>query len=162
MSERHPPRLTAEQRKARLLRVRRISESLGFVGKVEYRHVRTLAGGAQYGRGASESEDLLIVYSEAFERDADPDDFSLTAILAHERGHQILARHPRLSKRIDGISDASEEILASIVGSLICDDATDRDNLLRKALGEMLDCGIDAQIAVRRLRDFVILFGAIL
>ena len=41
----------------------------------------------------SAEEDLLIVYAEAFAKEADPEDFSLTAILAHERGHQILARH---------------------------------------------------------------------
>ena len=44
---------------------------------------------AQYARGSTAHEDLLTVYAEAFERDADPEDFSLEAILAHERGHQL-------------------------------------------------------------------------
>jgi hypothetical protein len=56
-------------------------------------------GGAQYGRGTVAGGDLLWLSAEAFERDADPDDFSLRAMIAHERGHQLLARHPRLAAR---------------------------------------------------------------
>src|SRR5437667_12001083 len=74
-----------------------LARALGFVGRVEYRHVYSQSGGAQYGRGAEAGADLLTVYADAFDRDADPDDFSLRAIIAHERGHQVLARHPRLS-----------------------------------------------------------------
>jgi hypothetical protein len=51
---------------------------------VEYRHVYSQTGGAQYGRGNTPEEDLLTVYAEAFERDADPQDFSLEAMIAHE------------------------------------------------------------------------------
>src|SRR5439155_24611183 len=69
------------------------------------------------------------IYAEAFERDADPEDFSLAAMIAHERGHQILARHPRIAKRVAGVSEASEEILASLVGAMICQDDTDRVTL---------------------------------
>lgn len=60
---------------------------MGFRGVVEYRHVYSQAGGAQYGLAATEDEDLLIVYAEAFDRDADPEDFALESIGAHERGH---------------------------------------------------------------------------
>jgi hypothetical protein len=63
---------------------------------------------------------MLAVYAEAFERDSNPDDFSLDAIIAHERGHQILARHPRFRKRVAGLSLAAEEILASLVGVMVC------------------------------------------
>jgi hypothetical protein len=35
---------------------------------------------AQYGRGSTPEDDMLTVYAEAFERDADPDDFALEAI----------------------------------------------------------------------------------
>src|SRR2546421_6255 len=80
------------RRRARRKRVARIARALGFVGHVEYRHVYSQTGGAQYGQGTTAAEDLLTVYAEAFDRDADPDDFSLDAILAHERGHQLLAR----------------------------------------------------------------------
>jgi hypothetical protein len=94
--------------------VSRLARGLRFVGHIEYRHVYSQTGGAQYGRGSAAEEDLLTVYAEAFERDADPDDFSLAAMIAHECGHQILARHPRIAKRVAGVSAASEEILASL------------------------------------------------
>jgi hypothetical protein len=57
---------------------------LGFVGRIEYRHVNSRFGGAQYVPGAAANEDSLILFAEAFDRDADPDDFSLEAIIAHE------------------------------------------------------------------------------
>src|SRR5713101_426818 len=121
-----PGPLTAAERRARRNRVARIARQLGFVGSVEYRHGYSQTGGAQYGRGNTPEEDLLTVYAEAFERDADPDDFSLDAMIAHECGHQILARHPRIAKRVVGVSEASEEILASLVGALICNADADR------------------------------------
>ena len=108
---------------------------LRFVGRIEYRHVYSQTGGAQYARGSNADEDLLTVYAEAFERDADPEDFSLEAILAHERGHQLLARHPRIAKRVTaaGISAGSEEILASLLGAMHCHVNADRDALVAKA-----------------------------
>src|SRR6266478_4443199 len=75
----------------------RLARAVGFVDRVEYRHVFSQSGGAQYGRGAEAGADLLTVYAEAFDRDADPHDFSLSAIIAHERGHQVFARHAPLS-----------------------------------------------------------------
>lgn len=57
-----------------------MARALGFVGRVEYRHVYSASGGAQYGHGAEVESDLLTVYAEAFDRDADPEDFSLSAI----------------------------------------------------------------------------------
>ena len=78
----------AEARRRRSV-ARRSARALGFVGQVEYRHVYSQSGGAQDGRGAEASTDLLTVDAEAFDRDADPDDFSLSAIIAHERGHQL-------------------------------------------------------------------------
>src|SRR5436190_7330879 len=113
-----PQPLTAAEQRARRNRVARLARRLGFVGRVEYRHVYSQTGGAQYGRGTTPADDLLTVYAEAFERDADPEDFSLDAILAHERGHQLLARHPRIARRIGGrVSVAGEEILASLLGA---------------------------------------------
>src|SRR5438552_14878754 len=92
-----PRPLTPAEQRARRSRVARIAQALGFIGRIEYRHVFSQTGGAQYGRGSTADEDLLAVYAGAFERDADPEDFSLEAILAHERGHQLLARHPRIA-----------------------------------------------------------------
>src|SRR5260370_35988920 len=99
-----PRAISAAQLLARKSRIALIAETAGFVGNVEYRHVRSQTGGAQFGRGSSEQDDLLTVYAEAFERDVDPEDFSLEAMIAHERGHQILARHPRLANRVAGLS----------------------------------------------------------
>jgi hypothetical protein len=92
---------------------------------------------------------LLTVYAEAFERDADPEDFSLAGMIAHERGHQILARHPRIA----GISMASEEILASLLGALLSRDESDRVTLYAKAAAELLERGQSAEAANRQLQD---------
>jgi hypothetical protein len=132
------------------------------VGRVEYRHVYSRTGGAQYGRGSTSAEDLLTVYAEAFERDANPDDFSLGAMLAHERGHQLLARHPRIAKRVAGVSEASEEILASLLGAMICTDDSDRATLLAEATAELLDRGQSAETASRQLQELWDLLEALL
>ena len=111
-----PDPISAVELESRLRRVMSISVDLGFVGTVEYRHVYSKSGGAQYGLGRTAEQDLLTVYAEAFDKDADPEDFSLTAILAHERGHQILVRHARIAKRVSGrLSGAGEEITAECV-----------------------------------------------
>ena len=123
------------------------------MGDVEYRHVYSQTGGAQYGRGSTEGVDLLTVYAEAFERDTDPEEFSLEAIISHERGHQLVARHPRIAKRVAGVSEASEEILASLLGAMICNDDADRITLFAKALAELLAHGQSAESANRQLQE---------
>lgn len=131
-----------------------LARALGFIGRIEYRHVYSQTGGAQYGRGSTAAEDLLTVYAEAFDRDRDPEDFSLESIIAHERGHQLLARHPRIARRVAGrISPASEEILASLLGAMLCEKADDRDVLVAKATVELLDHGETPDVATRRLQD---------
>ena len=156
------PLIPAEQRARRTVAAR-IARGLGFLGRIEYRHVYSQTGGAQYGRGSTAEEDLLTVYAEAFERDADPEDFSLAAILAHERGHQLLARHPRIAKRVAGrISAASEEILASLLGAMLCVAEADRDALVAKATVELLDHGETADIVTRRLQELWDLLEALL
>jgi hypothetical protein len=119
MAKRSPRAISAAQFRTREKRVQFIAKAVGFVGNVEYRHVYSQTGGAQYGRGGTQRADLLTVYAEAFERDADPEDFFLEAMIAHERRHQILARHPRIAKRVAGVSEAGEEILASLLGAII-------------------------------------------
>lgn len=118
----------------------------------------------QYGRGSTADEDLLTVYAEAFERDADPEDFSLKAIVAHERGHQLLARHPRIAKRVAAasISAGSEEILASLLGAMQCAAGTDRDALLAKATTELLNIGEAFEVSTRRLQELWNLLEALL
>ena len=154
MGSSSPRPVSAVERRARRDRIVRIGRAVGFVGRIEYRHVYSQTGGAQYGRGSTREEDLLTVYAEAFERDADPDDFTLEAMLAHERGHQLLARHPRIARRVAGrISAASEEILASLLGAMLCTAVTDRDALVTKALAELLDHGETLDMASRRLPE---------
>jgi len=153
MERSSPGPLTHAERRARHKRAAGIAWKLGFVGSVEYRHVYSQTGGAQYGRANTPKEDLLTVYAEAFERDADPEEFSLEAMIAHECGHQILARHPRIAKRVAGISAASEEILASLLGAMICDDDADRVVLFAKATAELLDRGQSAESANRQLQQ---------
>lgn len=68
--------ITQAEARHRLKRVTSIARRFGFVGRIEYRHVVTDTGGAQYGLATSAEEDLLVVDARAFQRDADPDDFS--------------------------------------------------------------------------------------
>jgi hypothetical protein len=131
-----------------------LANKLGFEGNIEYRHVLSGTGGAQYGVGPAPDRDLLVVFAEAFNRDADPDDFSLEAILAHERGHQLLVRHPRLSAGlVKQLSPVSEEILASLIGSLIAETEDDKRALYCKALYEVLARGVHSARAVRLLHE---------
>lgn len=154
MSSFSPPPLNSVDESQRLRRITQVARSFGFIGSIEYCHVYSQTGGAQYGRGSSSIRDLLIVYAEAFERDKDPEDFSLEAILAHERGHQLLARHPRIVKYIaKPLSLASEEILASLLGAMISKEQTDRDALLAKATVELVEHGEDLPHAVERLQE---------
>lgn len=162
MAKRSPRSISTAQLASRENRVMRIAKTFGFVGKVEYRHVYSQTGGAQYGRGSTPAADLLTVYGEAFERDADPEDFSLEAMIAHECGHQILARHPRIAKRVVGVSEASEEILASLVGAMICYNDTDRLTLYAKATAELLDRGQNSDAASRQLQELWELLEALL
>jgi len=145
-----PPRpISASERQARQRTAAQIARRMGFVGRVEYRHVYSQSGGAQYGLAAAPEEDLLTVYAEAFERDADPDDFSLEAILAHERGHQLLARHPRLRRNLPRAwSGVSEEIVASLLGSLLVGAEKDQQDLLLKALFEAGNQGLEPERAL--------------
>jgi hypothetical protein len=153
MAARSPRPISEAQQGARQTLLPMMAEQLGFVGNVEYRHVYSQSGGAQYGRGSTEENDLLTVYAEAFERSADPEDFSLRAMIAHERGHQILARHPRIARRVAGVSAASEEILASLLGAMICSEDDDRVSLYAKAAAELLDRGLTAEATNRQLQE---------
>ena len=119
-------------------------------------------GGAQYGRGVGEAGDLLTVFAEGFERDADPDDFSLLAMIAHERGHQLLARHSRLSVQVVGVSVAAEEVMASVVGALVLGTGPDRDILMAKATAEVLAGGGSPDDAVRLIQNLWDVLGGLL
>src|SRR5687767_13611258 len=150
---RSPRRLTVADMQARIERAARIARGLGFTGTVEYRHAYSQAGGAQYGLASAADEDVLIVYAEAFDRDADPNDFSLEAIIAHERGHQLVARHPRISRAVGTVSLETEEVIASLLGAMTCQAEADRDALLEKALVELVRLDIGPTDAMSRVRD---------
>ena len=97
---------------------------------------------------------MLTVYAEAFDRDADIDDFSLDSIIAHERGHQLLARHPRLLRNLPiSWSKVTEEIAASLLGSLLVKDEIDQQSLVLKALYDSIQQGLEAEQATKLIAD---------
>ncbi|HEY2909931.1 MAG TPA: hypothetical protein VGI99_06780 [Gemmataceae bacterium] len=114
------------------------------MGRIEYSHVLSQTGGASYGLARTAENDLLMVDAEAFEKDANPAEYSLEAIIAHECGHQLIARHERL-KRIMPASwnESAEEILASLVGSVLVDSKADEETLVLKAMFESVKLGND-------------------
>jgi hypothetical protein len=148
-----PTPLSASDLNQRRRTVKAVARSLGFVGRVEYRHVYSQTGGAQYGRGTRAGSDLLTVFAEAFDRDANPADFSMKAIIAHERGHQLLARHPRLSLQFGAASLAAEEVLASLVGAMLLGEGTDQNNLIAKATVEVLAGAETTEAGVRLINS---------
>ena len=128
----------------------RLARAVGFVGHLSSAGTSIVSpAGAQCGRGSEAGTDLLTVYAEAFDRDANPDDFSLSAMIAHERGHQIFARHPRLSVLLASASPAAEEVLASLLGALVIEPGQDRDTLVDKAAFELVNRGATAEMAER-------------
>jgi hypothetical protein len=141
--KRGPGPLTSAEGAARLRRVRDVARRLGFSGRVEYRHVISGSGGAQFGLGPDVERDLIVVYAEAFVRDADPQDFSLEAIIAHELGHQVVCRNRRLQQLLAGrTAPVTEEILASLVASVLIDRDSDRQALILKGLADAVECGM--------------------
>src|SRR5258708_2127954 len=145
MREHQPEPISATERRARIQRVTRIAHRLGFVGQIEYRHVYTRSGGAQYRIGSSAEHDLLVVYAEAFERDVDPNDFSLEAMIAHERGHQLIERDPNVRTIYRHLpSESFEEFLASAVGSLLVWESEWAQSLREKTTADLMNLGIPA------------------
>jgi hypothetical protein len=148
---------------ARLDRVVAIARGLGFVGEVHYRHGNTTSGGATYCLAPAIEQDTLIVYAAAFSRDASGDDFSLEAIIAHERGHQLLYRNERLLRvRPKEMSETTEEVLASLVGSLIVQNDRDGELLEMKALFELMKFGIKMSDALQLVKKNLRLLEGIL
>jgi len=139
----------AEHRK-RHQRIAEISNALGFAGKAEYCHAYTRSGGAQYCLGPSANDDIMILYAEAFDRDADPEDFPLEAIVAHEVGHQKLHRDPKFREVMRQLGGADfEEILASLVGCVLLGDGVPARLLLCRAVAELGDRHISGKEALR-------------
>jgi hypothetical protein len=129
------------------------------VGRTEYRHVHSQSGGAQYCIGPSANDDLLVLYAEAFERDADPEDFRLEALIAHECGHQRLIRNSNLRTILAKFpGEQFEETLASLVGSLLLSESETSQTLVWKATAELGQLGMTAASTVQyieRLRHLL-------
>ncbi len=154
-----PEPISQAEKRARIRRITEIADGLAFTGDVEYRHVYNRSGGAQYGIGPSADNDIMVVFAEAFERDADPDDFRLEALIAHECGHQRLHRDSKLRPVLAKFpGEEFEEILASLVGSILLGATDSSQTLVWKALAELTDLGVTleyAQDLVERLRDIL-------
>jgi len=125
--------------------------------------VYSQTGGAQFCLGATVDADTLAVCAEAFERDRDPNDFSLEAIIAHECGHQRLLRdRARVSIGVTLSGGAYEEVLASLLGSLLLDQSRDAEHLVWKATVDLATVGMPPEQVTRTieglrglLREFI-------
>ena len=149
-----PSPISSAEYESRLRRIRRIARSFGFTGRIEYRHVFSGSGGAQFALASSPEEDLLILDAEAFLRNSKRDDFSLEAMIAHERGHQIVCRNNKLQELFGRrIAPATEEILASLAGSWLVKAKRDRQSLVFKAVGEALKCGLSGGEAAHLIKE---------
>lgn len=138
-----PKPISAFERGKRFRRISAIGRDLGFVGEIEYRHQSSKSGGAQYCIGPTVDDDIMAVYAKAFERDADPDDYTLDAIIAHEIGHQKVIRDPNVRAVFaDYPGEAFEEILASLVGSILLGGTKSSRTLIWKASAELTDMGM--------------------
>lgn len=163
MAQQQPEPIRPSVLIARRRRIARIARRMGLVGRIEYRHVFGQAGGAQFGLAATEADDLLLVDAEAFDRDDDPEDFSLEAIIAHERGHQLLVRDACLRRNLPkNWSDRAKEVAASLIGSLLVWNYKDRDDLMSKATYDALGSGADLERAIRLVSELRHLLEALL
>jgi hypothetical protein len=160
MPEHLEPRpISASEHRNRLRRANRSARRFGFTGRVEYRQAYSRTGGAQYCIGPSAEDDFLVLYAEAFERDADPADFSLEALIAHECGHRRLLRNRGLRTILTKFpGEPFEEILASLVSSLLLGEAASAQTLVWKATAELGQLGMSAASTIHfieRLRQLL-------
>jgi hypothetical protein len=107
--------------------------------------------------GPSIEHDFLVVDAWAFRRDASGNDFSLEAMIAHERGHQLLCRHERLRRSLPKpMSPVTEEVLASVVGALVCPRHRDGEMFVLKAIGDLVQRGMSLAEASQRVKDALV------
>ena len=97
------------------------------------------------------------------DRDVDPDDFSLESVIAHERGHQLLARHQRLIRNLPpSWSNITEEIVASLLGSILVEEENDRQDLILKAMFDASRQGLGLAHATALITELRLLLEEIL
>src|SRR6266404_5194724 len=83
-------------------------------------------------------------------------DFRLEALIAHECGHQRLHRNPKLRPvlaRFPG--EEFEEILASLVGSILLGESESSQTLVWKAAAELTDLGATVAYAERLVERLI-------
>lgn len=83
-------------------------------------------------------------------------------MIAHERGHQLLSRHPRLAAKQAGMSATVEEVLASLIGAWVVGPGAERDMLIDKAAADLLDAGATAEAVTRHIERWWELLGELL
>ncbi len=158
-----PQPISRAELRARTRRIIAIANEFGFTGTVEYRHVYSRSGGAQYGIGPAPKDDIMVVYAEAFERDADPDDFRLEALIAHECGHQLLHRHAKLRPVVAKFpGDGFEEVLASLVGSVLLGESDASRSLEWKATADLSDLGVTIEYAKQLVERLIAILRSLL
>jgi len=163
MAHREPQCIDKAQAAGRRRRIADIAHALGFQGRVEYRHVASQSGGAQYCIGPAGDADLIVVYAEAFERDRDPGDFSLEAIIAHECGHQHLLRNRGLALIATRLSGSIyEEILASLIGSMLVGNPRDAEHLTWKAAHDLATVGMAPDGIARTIEQLRVVLKEVL
>lgn len=159
MAPKCPKPISKAQLAKRAARVRSIAEQMGFLGRVEYQHLYSRTGGASFGLAAEEEDDLLTVYAEAFDKDEDPGEFSLEAMIAHERGHQMMYRHVKLKRLLPkSWTEPYEEIMASILGAILVESKRDAEDLLLKAYFESVELGMDETFSRSRIEEIYAMF----
>lgn len=158
-----PEAISRAEQRARIRRITEIGYGFGFTGDVEYRHVYSRSGGAQYGIGPSADDDIMVVYAEAFERDADPDDFRLEALIAHECGHQRMHRDPKLRLVLAKFpGEEFEEVLASLVGSILLGESHTSQMLVWKAAAELTELGVTVEYAEHLVERLIVILRKLL
>ncbi len=91
----------------------------------------------------------MVLYAEAFERDANPADFNLEALIAHECGHQRLHRDQKYWLVMEKFPENFEEILASLVGALLLGESESSETLVWKATMELGNLGVSPESVTR-------------
>lgn len=159
MTHNPPKPITLTERARRIDLVRQLAKKLRFCGRVEYHHRFSSAGPAQIRFGSKIVDDVMRVFAQAFDWSEDSQHFSPEAIMAHECGHQVFHRHRHLRRWFGSdISESHEEIVASLIGSLLVTSAADNDALRDKALGDALEAGtnpVDVTAMINGLRKFL-------
>ena len=78
----------------------------------------------------------------------------MDAIIAHECGHQRLLRDSSLAevgRKLSG--QVFEEVLASLIGSLLVTDSRDAEDLVGKATVDLATIGLSAASVVRTIEQ---------